>query len=112
VLQNRPSESKSLSPRPEDTTAKKDLEEMSKKIQNIACWTLVSRLEYILETLEMRRAVFRIREFSEFECKIEAVEYMVQISQRRQMFDSLMQWVKVVYAQELRHYNNSQSNFS
>ena len=67
----------------------------------MACQALVSRVEYCLENLEMRQAISKIQEFANYESKIEAVEYMVQIQQRKLLFDSLIQWVKVVYAAEL-----------
>ena len=50
----------------------------------------------------MRKCVQKIKEFSNFERKIEALEYMIQIQQRKKMFDSLIQWVKVVYSSELQ----------
>ena len=74
----------------------------------MACQTLVSRVEYCIENYEMREVLQKIRDFAKDERKIEAVEYMAQIHIRKQMFESLIQWVKVVYEDELRHqdYNN------
>jgi hypothetical protein len=51
----------------------------------------------------MREALKKVRNFANYERKIEAVEYIYQISIRRQMFESLIQWVKVVYANELKN---------
>jgi hypothetical protein len=39
--------------------------------------------------------------FANEEKKIEAVDYIVDITQRKKMFDCLIQWVKVVYEKEL-----------
>ena len=89
-----------------DVGTKKDIEVMQQKIQNMACQTLVSRVEYCLENLEMRICLRKIHEFAKFESKIEAVEFMVQIQQRKAMFDSLIQWVRVVYEPELRDQNS------
>ena len=85
----------------QDQSAKHDIELMQAKIQSMACQALVSRVEYCLENMEMRQAISKIQEFAHYESKIEAVEYMVQIQQRKLLFDSLIQWVKVVYAAEL-----------
>ena len=56
----------------------------------MSCQTLVSRVEYCLENLQMRGALERVREFANYERKVEAVEYMYQISIRRQLFESLI----------------------
>ena len=49
---------------------------MQQKIQQMACQTLMSRVEYCLENLQMRDAIQRVKGFSNQERKIEAVEYM------------------------------------
>lgn len=74
---------------------------MQHKIQQLACQTLVSRVEYCVENLQMRNCFAQFREFAAFESKIEAVEFIAQIYERKKLFESLIQWVKVVYAQEL-----------
>lgn len=74
---------------------------MQQKIQAMACPSLVSRIEYCLENLEMRRALKRIVEFSAYERKIEAVELMVQLQERTLKLDGWVQWVKVAYEKEL-----------
>lgn len=71
------------------------------KIQEMSCQTLISRVEYCMENLEMRHAIQRIQEYAKAERKIEAVLFMVQIHERNIMLESLMQWVKMVYAKEL-----------
>ena len=65
-----------------------------------------------------------MRNFSKVERRIEACEYMLQIQIRKQLFNSLIQWVKVAYAQELglkteekkqnslNMLTNSQNNFT
>jgi hypothetical protein len=83
---------------------------MQQKIQEMSCQTLISRVEYCVENLEMRLALKRILAFSRQERQMEAVQYIAQIHERKPMFDSLMQWVRVVYAQELHQqmgHNNS-----
>ena len=50
----------------------------------------------------MRECVEKIKDFSKLERKIEAMEYMIQIHERKRIFDSLIQWVKVVYSSELQ----------
>lgn len=90
----------------------------------MACPSLVSRIEYCLENLEMRRALKRILEFSVHERKIEAVELMVQLQERTLKLDAWVQWVKVAYEKELlasgqkpsqkrsAQMTNSQNNFT
>ena len=58
-------------------------------------------MEYSIENHQMRGCLSRIKDFAKYERRIEAVEYMFQISQRKLMFESLIQWVRVVYAEEL-----------
>ena len=84
-----------------DAQTKKDIEIMQQKIQSMACTTLISRVEYCVENLQMRLALQKVRNFSKVERRIEACEYMLQIQMRKQLFNSLIQWVKVAYAQEL-----------
>ena len=83
---------------------------MQQKIQQMACQTLMSRVEYCFENLQMRDAIQRVKRFSNQERKIEAVEYMFQIQQKRALLESLVQWVKVVYANELKPYRGSISS--
>ena len=59
-----------------DPTTKRDIELMQQKIQQMACQTLMSRVEYCFENLQMRDAIQRVKIFSNQERKIEAVEYM------------------------------------
>ena len=59
-----------------DPATKRDIELMQQKIQQMACQTLMSRVEYCLENLQMRDAIQRVKGFSNQERKIEAVEYM------------------------------------
>lgn len=84
-----------------DDKTTRDLEQMQMKIQEMSCQTLISRVEYCMENLEMRHAIQRIQEYAKAERKIEAVLFMVQIHERNIMLESLMQWVKMVYAKEL-----------
>jgi len=67
----------------------------------MSCQSLVSRLEYCLENLEMRNALHEMQKFSVDDRKVEAAEFMVDIRYKKVLFDSLIQWVKVVYASEL-----------
>ena len=93
-----------------DPATKRDIELMQQKIQQMACQTLMSRVEYCFENLQMRDAIQRVKRFSNQERKIEAVEYMFQIQQKRALLESLVQWVKVVYANELKPYRGSISS--
>lgn len=50
----------------------------------------------------MRKALGTIKHFYQVERKIESALYMQKIVERREMFDALIFWVKVVYAEELK----------
>lgn len=71
---------------------------MKKKILKIQCQTLVTRMEYCMENYRMREAIKRVREFSQFERKLQAVHFMYEIYLNRIKLESLIQWVKVVYS--------------
>ena len=66
------------------------------------CEALVSRVQYCLENIEMRKALNKINQFAKCESQIEAAEYMVEIKNKMALFDALIQWVKVIYATELK----------
>ena len=67
----------------------------------IACQQLTIKVEYCLENLKMRQALKEIKQYAEDDRKLEAVEFMQDIINRKLQFESLIQWVKVVYAAEL-----------
>jgi predicted DNA-binding ArsR family transcriptional regulator len=69
----------------------------------------VSRLEYCLENMEMRKAIAEMKQYAIDDRKIEGVEFMREIVNRKLMFESLIQWVKVVYASELKGSDSKQS---
>ena len=69
----------------------------------MACQTLISRVEYCRENLLMRGAIFEVKQFARQERKAEAVECMYLILTKRTILESLVQWVKVVYATELKN---------
>jgi len=52
---------------------------MKQKVLAISCDTFVSRLEYCLENVEMRRCLRKIEEFALQERKLQAVVNMEQI---------------------------------
>ena len=79
-----------------------DIEIMQQKIQAMACPSLINRIQYYRENVEMRRALRQIQDFANYEKKIEAVEYMSQLYERRTLFECLMKWVLVVYDKELK----------
>ena len=83
---------------------------MKQKVLAISCDTFVSRLEYCLENVEMRRCLRKIEEFALQERKLQAVVNMEQIRQNRIRLDALIQWVKVVYYAELRCFDQNQTN--
>lgn len=82
---------------------------MKQKVLAISCDTFVSRLEYCLENVEMRRCLRKIEEFALQERKLQAVVNMEQIRQNRIRLDALIQWVKVVYYAELRCFDQNQT---
>ena len=73
----------------------------------ISCDTFVQRLEFCLENVEMRRCLRKIEQFAEQERKLQAVVNMEQIRQNRIRLDALIQWVKVVYYDELKHFDQN-----
>ena len=63
---------------------------MQQKIQSMACQTLFQRVEFCMENLEMRNALRKIESFSVSDAKVEAVQCMVEIQERKQMFEALI----------------------
>ena len=56
----------------------------------MACQTLLQRVEYCLENIEMRHSLNKIRSFSHIERKMESVSYMLEIKEKKAKFDSLI----------------------
>jgi hypothetical protein len=63
---------------------------MRRKILKIQCQTLVARIEYCMENYRMREAIYKVREFSIFERKLQAVHFMHEIYINRIKLESLI----------------------